>query len=37
MDMLGILGGPQGDPKTAPNWIKNDFSREKMKEMGQNS
>ena len=32
MDMLGILGGPQEDPKTAPKWIKKFFSREKMKE-----
>ena len=36
MDMLGILGGPQGDPKTAPKWIKKFFSREKMKKMEQN-
>ena len=36
MDMLGILGGPQEDPKTAPKWIKKSFSREKMKKTEQN-
>jgi len=37
MDMSGILGGPQGAPKTAPKSLKTDFSGEKMKKMEQNS